>query len=157
MISGGTIMRAEAVERGMSITELAKFCEQDFKIDIALDKRQQALGASTERLILESRLAWHNMPEGFKILITCDRATRIARIAERDGVPYEEAFGMDTERTRADTDRYYYLYGYTNYLDPCHYDMAIDSSWQSVDALVESIIEQMEQSGAFPPRLPAHG
>ena len=56
-VSSGSIFRAMAEEKGMSVLEFSEFAESNDKIDKEIDKRQAELAKSSENLILEGRLS----------------------------------------------------------------------------------------------------
>ena len=145
MKSGGSIMRDAAQKRNMSISEFAEFCKTHPSIDRELDKTQQNMSA-TPNLILESRLAWLNLPDSFKILITCRHDVRITRLSVRENKTFEIEYEQDKVRVAADKERYYHLYNYVDYLAPEHFNLVVDSTDHSPEDIVRVILTAFEQN-----------
>jgi len=141
-VDGGTIFRALAAERGVSLAEFATLAEGDRRIDEALDARlvEHALGGD---VLLESRLAgWlaHRAgAEGLKVWIDCDEVERARRVGGRDGHDLDEA--ISTNRAREASERARYLAYYDIDLsDRSVYDLVLDSTERPPDDLVGELV-----------------
>ncbi|MEX1087560.1 MAG: cytidylate kinase family protein, partial [Candidatus Paceibacterota bacterium] len=78
-ISSGGIFRAKAAEYGMDLHEFEDLCRSDEKYDRAVDDEIATIGKSKDDIVVESRLAWYFIPDSFKVLLVCDRHTRVSR------------------------------------------------------------------------------
>lgn len=66
-------MREMAMEKGMTLMELNTYSETDGgKVDAILDERQKKLGQEKDNFIIDARLAWHFIPQSFKVYLTVD-------------------------------------------------------------------------------------
>lgn len=88
--STGKIQRAMADERGISTLELNKLAETDKSIDDEIDSNFKKLSQSEKNLVIDSRMAWHFIPESFKIKLEVNPVLAAERIiaANRDNEKY---------------------------------------------------------------------
>lgn len=78
--SSGDFMRQMAKDRGMSILELGNLAEKDPRIDHAIDEKIREVGQTEKKLVIDSRLAFHWIPESFTVYLTLDLHTAAERI-----------------------------------------------------------------------------
>ncbi len=76
----GDFMRDMAAERGMSILELSRVAETDPSIDAEIDARTVSLGATGESFVIDSRMAWHFIPDSVKVFLGVRTDVAAARI-----------------------------------------------------------------------------
>jgi predicted cytidylate kinase len=154
-VSAGDFMREMATERGMSILELSRVAEVDPSIDAEIDARTVRLGATGDSLVIDSRMAWHFIPESVKVFLdvrTDVAARRIyasMRETERENVDQAATEAALVERTSSEAGRYLRCYG-VDYLDTEHYDVVIDTSAMTVDGVVDLLLAQVRS--IRPPR-----
>ncbi len=104
-ISGGDLFRKAAIARGMTMEEFDAWSNEngDTHVDEEIDSIQIDLGKNGESFILESRLAWHFVPNSIKIRLDCDLDERIKRITNDDSgnrMAYtKESFEETKEKT----------------------------------------------------------
>lgn len=137
-VSSGNIFREMARENGMTLKELEEISKTDPRHDNKLDRRMKEFGEANDNFIVESRLAWHFIPDSVKIKLFCDFDTRIRRIASRDGISFEEAREHTQHREDAIFERYEKYYGMTDFGDK-NFDMVIDTTNTPIDGVVEKI------------------
>ena len=80
VIGTGTIQRAIATRRGLTTLELNKISQKDRSIDDEIDSYVVELGKTQDHLILDSRLAWHFIPEAFKVFLAVDPVVGAERV-----------------------------------------------------------------------------
>lgn len=144
-ISAGDFMREMADERNVSVHVFGKLAEDDPAIDQAIDERSQLIGATREAFVLDARLAWHFVPDSYKVFLDVEPDVAAARIF-RDGRK-SEVENVDLQRTRqntsqraeSETKRYALYYG-VDYLDPSNYDLVVDTSHRTVEEVVDLIV-----------------
>ena len=78
----GDIFRNLAKERDMSLEDFSKLAENDFSIDIEIDRRQKELGAN-DNVILEGRMARFMIDPDLSVWITAPIEERVRRISLR--------------------------------------------------------------------------
>ena len=151
IFSTGAILRAAAAERGMDVLELNKELsaklDSDRSMDDLIDNTTIRVAAERkdDKLIFDSRMAWHFVPDSFKVFVTV--APRVA--AERvmkDPRPGEPAEDVDelcaelVERSKVEQARFQALYG-VDYYDYNNYNLVVDSSCRTPDEIVAIIWE----------------
>ncbi len=160
--SSGDLMRDIAKKRGLSIRELNTVAETDKTIDHEIDNSLKRLN-ELERIVIDSRLAFHWIPNSFKVYLDLDldiAATRIFRDMNKKRVDSGEEFDSpfdvaDSIRGRliSEKKRYMKLYGIDPY-HPSHFDLIIDTARndQSVVALkVYDLYKQWLASDGWKP------
>jgi cytidylate kinase len=151
--SSGDFFRSVANERGVSVTELNKIAETDPQIDTDVDEKNRQLNNETN-LVVDSRTAFHWVPESFKVYLDIDPDVAIRRIMQdlavnADRQKSEEAY-KDLEEAKermvvrytSENKRYQDLYQ----INPSrheNYDLVIDtgSPENSLETVVEKIID----------------
>ncbi len=99
----------------------------DHQIDAAM---RQKLSDPSAHFAVESWIAGWNMrglPHVLKVLLECDDSLRIDRLVNRDNLTVAEAKAHISERQEANFSKWKRMYGVTDYWDPKHYDLVIDT------------------------------
>ncbi len=131
--SAGEFMRQIARERGKSILELSRIAEKDESIDREIDARTKRLAGKEDNFVMDSRLAWHFIPESVKIFVVVDLRAAAARIFkdmradEKENTSVEKTRENLERRMKSEVERYKKLYK-VDYLDRKNYDFVIDTS-----------------------------
>lgn len=163
IFSTGAILRAAAAERGMDLLELNKELnsklDSDRSMDDLIDSTTVRVAGERkgDKLIFDSRMAWHFVPDSFKVFVTVDPCVAAARVM-KDPRPGEPAEDVDelcaelVERSRVEQERFRYLYG-VDYYDYKNFDLVVDSSSRTPDEVValvwESFNAYREDPAAF--------
>jgi cytidylate kinase len=140
----GDILRRIAERHKMSVLELNKYAETHPEIDEEVDNTFKNL-ADAENLIIDSRLAWHFLPDSFKVFLTVHPNVAAARVFEdtmRSNEKYsskEEALTYLNNRKQSELKRYRYLYG-IDYTDVNNYDIIVDTSDITPEEVAEEIL-----------------
>lgn len=152
--SSGDFMRDIARARGMTITQLGKAAESDPSIDESIDQAVREAG-QMEHVVIDSRLAFHWIPEALKVYLDLNphaAARRIladmteARKNSEEILDSVEELAENIEQRRAsENKRYYELYG-INPGELSQYDLVIDTGQNSLEAVVEMILKEHERS-----------
>lgn len=138
--SSGGYTREEATELGMTIYEYEAYAVDKLELDIARDKRIAAYGTTHDNFVFDSRLAWHFIPDSFKVCLTADPDTTYRRIAAREECDVTTAQEM-TEKRRANMeDRFRRAYPHITFPPPPDtFDLIIDTTAHTPDEVVEEI------------------
>jgi cytidylate kinase len=143
-LDGGTVFRAMAAERGMSLAEFGAVAESDASVDLELDARLAEVARNGD-VVLESRLAgWIAANEGVaatKVWIGCDPGERAARVAAREGTSQDAARTANDLRELSEAKRYAEYYG-IELADLSVYDLVLDSTTTPPDELIAAILER---------------
>ncbi len=131
-ISTGNMFRELSKQNGQDILSFQK--NDNIKsIDKLIDDKIALIGETrlNDDIIIESRLAWHFIPNSFKVFIDVSLDTAGERLlsSSRDteqASNLSEAMELLCERWNLENDRYLDLYGVNN-LEPSQYDFVISS------------------------------
>lgn len=151
IFSTGTIQREVARERGISTLELNRLMKIDHSLDDQIDATTTRLSRERkeDKLIFDSRMAWHFAEDTFKIFLTVDpmvaaqRVMAAGRDAEERYDSVEEARDMLVERSRVEQARFLELYGVDLY-DHANFDLVVDSSGRTPAEVVDVIWKAFE-------------
>jgi cytidylate kinase len=141
VVSAGTILRKMAEESGLTVIEFNERAKTDASIDKKIDDSLRALNNTTEPLIVDSRLAWHFIPSGYKIHLVVDQRIAAQRVfsAKRPDEHYQtptEAYAANAQRQQLENERFKHYYG----ID-CekweNYDLVLDTGTLSPEELAE--------------------
>jgi cytidylate kinase len=146
--SSGDFMRSIANTRGVSIEELNRLAEADESIDHDVDAAVRKAGNLAE-VVIDSRLAFHWIPDSFKVYLDLDLQTAAERIlgdatemrmkgGEIVSAPEELAkqlaFRLESERRR-----YGALYG-VDHTDLSQFDLVIDTGKFPIEGVVSQVL-----------------
>ncbi len=146
----GGIQRALAQKYNMTTLELNKYMEEHMEMDDEIDGALIEISKKDEKMLLDSRMAWHFVPESFKVYLSIDLNIAVQRIlsAERGEVEkyssFEEAKNKIFERKASENFRYLTKYG-VDCSDMNNYDLIIDTSYSKPEEIVDVLIAQLEQ------------
>lgn len=132
--SGGDFSRQFAIQAGThhagDVTH-HKATDYSDEIDHQIDAAMREKLANPEtHVAVESWIAGWNMrglPHVLKVLLMCDDSLRIDRVVNRDNLSVEEAKKHLREREEANLGKWERMYGVTDFWDPKHYDLIINT------------------------------
>jgi len=145
--SVGELQRKLAVEKGMSITEYNTYVFEN-NLDKEIDDRTIKIGLEKENFIFDARLAWHFIPDSFKIYLKVEIEVATQRaLASKRGKSENYASNQDakehiSERRKLEVSRFRDLYN-VDIAKESNYDLVIDSSHISMEEVVAIIIEKV--------------
>jgi cytidylate kinase len=148
-VSGGDVFRSLADERGYSLVEFNALAEEDDSIDHDLDRRLRDTARDRDDLVLESRLSGWMAGDHSDLRVWLDAPldVRAARIARREGDDQETARRETKAREDSEKRRYREYYG-IEFEDQSIYDLAVNTSRWSEDAVVDVVSTAI---GAYAP------
>ena len=144
IVSAGLLFRQLAAKHGMSAKEFNEFIESDPKYDHYVDDTMAELGRKDENIIFDSRMAWHFVPQSFKIYLYVDVDTATERIFNDKGRVSESYSDKATarqeiiDRRKSELLRYQNFY-HCNLDDYSNYDLIVDTSHATRDEVNELI------------------
>ena len=155
-MSSGAIQREEAAARNMTILELNQFAETHPEIDYAIDDRIAHIGRTREKLLIDSRMAWHFVPHSFKVFLVTEPAIAAQRImaALRTNESYTDlAHAVEEIKARraSESKRFMQFYG-VDLTDQSQFDLVIDTSNATIEAevgVVKRCFEAWQKSEHF--------
>lgn len=150
----GAILRKIADQKGITILELMKEAQTDSSIDEEIDKMVTDYGITKDNFLIESRTAFHFIPNSFKVYIKVDfaeGAKRIFKDLEKEERKEEEKAKSAGElekklKERADVDRMRYqkYYG-VDFMDESNYDLVVNSTGLTPEEVCERVLEKAEE------------
>jgi len=148
--SSGDFMRSLARERGMSLPEIQKKAEQTAEIDRKVDEKIKNL-ADSNKLVVDSRLAFHFIPESFAVYLEVDLNTAAERIfAENDQREEEgDLVNQSVEATKnsiikrlaSERKRYKDLYN-IDHTNHTHYNVIVDTETKDIPTVTQTVISR---------------
>lgn len=135
----GQMFRDMANEKGLTLPEFRKICDADPNFDKEVDDRVIRLSEELTEFVIESRTAWHFIPDSIKIYLKVDSLVAAQRIfkalSEKNNRGNEDVNLNSIEniqksilqRRKEDSERYFSLYGIRQD-DEENYDLVIDTT-----------------------------
>ncbi len=151
VFSTGAIQREAAREKGVSTLELNRMMETDCSLDHLIDDTVARLSRErkADKLIFDSRMAWHFAEGSFKVFLNVDPQIAAERVmanprgSEERYASVEEACEKLLERGRVENARFSEIYG-VDYFDLQNYDLVVDSSHRTPEQIVELIMQNYQ-------------
>jgi predicted cytidylate kinase len=142
-LSTGGIQRQLAQKRGVSVLELNRLAENDPSIDREIDSYLMRLPPGN--LVVESRMAWHFVPDTLKVYLYISDQAAARRIvgAQRSDEGYRTIADATTPilaRRKSEILRFSKYYN-VDIDDLLNYDLVVDTTFASVDDVVSQIRE----------------
>lgn len=147
--STGDFMREIAHERGISLSELLKIAESNPEIDRTIDARSKSL-AGSENIVIDSRLAFHFIPDSFAVYLDVDLDEAARRIhgdttesrekAGENHTVIEETKEQMLDRIAGEKKRFMNLYD-IDHTDPDNYNLVINTTDKKIAAITDEVIE----------------
>jgi len=152
--SSGDFMRKIALELNISLNELNIKAQTDNNIDKKIDEEVKKAG-EMQKIVIDSRLAFHWIPESFKVYL--DLAPEIAktrisndlkenalRKQSENSSSVEEIYGKITSRLESEKKRYQELYG-IDHTDKNNFDLIIDTNKNNLEEVVNIIVTEYKK------------
>lgn len=138
--STGTVQRQLAAEMGISTLELNRLAETDKSIDDKIDGVFASLSQTKANLIVDSRMAWHFIPEAFKIKLEVNPIAAAERIIADKGRSSENyldfAATLQGLKDRKASERERFLNYYNADIEnPDNYDLVIETTDVTPEAI----------------------
>jgi predicted cytidylate kinase len=154
-ISIGDLYREMAGQQGMTALEFNLHAELDDKIDHYIDQLQHDIAASGERLVVDSRLAWHFFTGALKVHLITDPAVAARRVLGRPGDAVEAYAGVEealrdlADRSDSERQRFLTRYG-VDKTRLRNYDLVCDTTRAAPEEIVERVIEHLDHPAGAP-------
>jgi len=147
--SSGDLMRQIGQKHGLSIEETNRAAEKDPSFDEEVDETLRNM-RSEERVVIDSRTAFHWIPQSFKVFLKIDPHTAALRTfaqiqtegrLAQDAHSSEDVYQKNLSRIESERKRYESAYNF-DYLDESQYDLVIDTTRHPLDEVARSIVEK---------------
>jgi len=150
--STGAIQREYARKLGITTLELNQRMDENPNLDKEIDDMVTAvsLERKNEKLIFDSRMAWHFAKDTFKIFLTIEPMEAARRvIADQRGeeeryTDINDACEKLVERSRIERERFIEIYG-VDYYDYNNFDIVVDTTNRAPREIVDIIMSNYEE------------
>ncbi len=152
--SSGDLFRSVAKEQGVDVLQANLSAEQNAEIDHLVDGRLREIYATQDKIVLDSRTAWHWMPDSFKVFLDLDLDVAAERIIKalkerqevNETIPTNKAeyAKVLAHRLASENRRYDTLYG----IDPGNldnYDLVVDTEQNNLEQVVAIVLDRYQQ------------
>jgi len=155
--SSGDFMRQIAKEENLTLEELGKLAESTNWVDKKIDACVKDVG-SQNKIVIDSRLAFHWIPDSFKVYLDLDSsiaAERMledmknnpARLTENTGQveTKEEMIEKSAKRLASERKRYFELYGIKDHKDKQNFDLIVDTNKNNLEQVVNIVVAEYKK------------
>ncbi|MFA6257255.1 MAG: AAA family ATPase [Candidatus Paceibacterota bacterium] len=153
--SSGDFMRKLAVDMGITVNDLSIKAQADDTIDLAIDAEVRKAG-EMEKIVIDSRLAFHWIPESFKVYLDLPPEIAKERILNNlkenalrkqseDSSSPEEIQAKIDARLLSEKKRYKDLYGIENHTDKNNFDLVIDTNKNNLEQVVDLVVSEYQR------------
>ena len=145
------MFRDMAKKRSMTVEEFDKVCKTDPSMDKKVDDSVIKLARENDSFVIESRTAWHFIPQSIKIYLKVDDKEAAKRIFKESNNENRknESNNFDSEdniltslknRKINDDERYMKLYG-LDIRKESNYDYILDTTSLSIENVFDKVIK----------------
>lgn len=151
--SSGDLFREMAAARGLSVEQINFAAEQQREIDLEVDELLKKIGKEKDRLVIDSRMAFHWIPDSFKVFLDLDPETAAARTfahiqkegrASQAASSLEEVRKKTLKRFESERKRYKNLYN-VDFTDKSRFDLVVDTVANSLDQAIKIVVEKYKK------------
>ena len=141
----GDLMRAMAIEKGITLLELNKIAEKDKSIDFELDNKLKGLGKTKDNFVVDGRLTAFFIPHAdVKVFLETDDKVRAGRILkdkrqQEKSKNLRETIKSIKKREESEKKRYQKYYG-VNYVDKKLYNFVIDTTKLNPNQVADKVM-----------------
>lgn len=155
--SSGDLFREASKQQGLDVLQLnlaAEKAEGISTVDTLVDQRLRDIGNNEDTIVIDSRTAWHWIPQSFKVYLDLDLTTAAQRIlaamtperiaAEHIPDDPDEYGKVLQNRLDSETRRYKKIYN----IDPSkitNYDLVIDTKTTNLEQTVQMVLEKYKE------------
>ena len=152
IFSTGRIQREYATKEGVSTLEMNEKSKSDYSLDHFIDDAtvEYAHVHRNENVVFDSRLAWHFVPESFKVHLLVAPAVAAARVfnnrktEEEQYKSEQEALQKLIDRRKLEEDRYVSAYG-LKMNDFSNYDMILDTTTLTESEVCDFVYREYQE------------
>jgi cytidylate kinase len=147
--SSGDLFRKMAVERGISLEEMNFTAEKQKEIDESVDAFLRALGKEKQNMVIDSRTAFHWMPDSFKVFLQLDLSIAAERIfaqvsagtrVSQNATSVGQVLENTLKRVESEKKRFSDLYA-IDFTDASNYDLIVDTGTNDLSRAISMIIQ----------------
>lgn len=147
--SAGKYFRDIADEMGIPNSRLEELSKDDSQYDLRIDDATKEYGESHDHFIFDGRVAWKFIPDSVKILLVCNKDTRIRRVAGREQISFDDALRATEHREVLAQKRYQSLYEIEDIEDTRSYDFVINTTYLDEEMVMAAIVGSLVTHGLY--------
>ena len=146
--SSGDLFRKMAGERGLSVEGLNLLAEKQKQIDLEVDEYLRRIGKEKDNLVIDSRTAFHWIPDSFKVFLDLDPQIAAARTfgqiqregrTSQNGSSVGEVREKTVKRIQSEKKRYESLYN-IDVTDKTHFDLIVDTGTNNLEEVITKVV-----------------
>lgn len=148
--SSGDWFRVLGKKRGVDVLQALKITGVTEELDRLVDAKLRNIGIKGNRMVIDSRTAWHWIPSSFKVFLDLDLEVAARRILNEmsesrlasEKIHHNPANYAQMLRHRLDveTSRYKAIYNIDPY-DMGNYNLVIDTSVNNAEQVVSQVVQ----------------
>ncbi len=155
--STGDFIRMLAEKRGITLDQLTHLAETDPAFDEEFDRHNTEVGKG-EKIVIDSRLGFHFIPDSFKVFLDIDNTVAAERILSNIKVNQarknESRYNFDsikdvassiTKRLASERLRYKKMYSIQNHTAPENFDLVIHTDSPEFSGKIEAVVEKIKK------------
>lgn len=152
--SSGDLFRALGEERGLDVLRANRSAELNAEIDHLVDKKLRQIGEDDDYKVIDSRTAWHWIPQSFKVFLDLDLDVAAKRIItnmepermESEKIPDDPHVYAEQLQERLDSEsrRYMNLYEINPYALE-NYDLVVDTEANNLEQVAHIVQNAYEE------------
>ena len=151
--SSGDLFRRMAEERGLSVEELNITAEKQKEIDHAVDELLVQIGKEKNNLVIDSRTAFHWIPDSFKVFLDLDLHAAAERTfaqiqkegrTSQAGSSLDEVYAHTVQRMESEQKRYRDLYT-IEVTDKTQFDLVVDTEANNLEQVIKIVVAAYEK------------
>ena len=145
------------IMKNITLEELWKIAEKETWVDKKLDDYVKQAGTE-EKVVIDSRLAFHFIPDSFKVYLDLDPKTAAQRMLndmrnnparhfENQGEieSAEKMAEKSAKRLASERKRYLDLYGIKDHKDKTNFDLVVDTEKNNLEQVVDIILREYKK------------
>jgi len=146
--SSGDLFRKMAAERGISIEAMNLVAEQQQEIDRSVDDLLLTMGKEKDNFVIDSRTAFHWIPDSFKVFLKLDPIIAAQRTflhiqeegrVSQSGSSLDQVLENTLRRTESEKKRFHDLY-HIDFTDVNNYDLIVDTGINDLEKVIDIIV-----------------
>jgi len=146
--SAGGLFRKMAAARGLSVEEINFAAERQEEIDREVDRLLVELGKEKSDMVVDSRIAFHWIPDSFKVFLDLDPETAAERTfahiqkegrMSQAGSSVREVYEKTLKRKESEIKRYRNLYG-IELGDKTRFDLVVDTKANDLERVIGMVL-----------------
>ncbi|HQL71927.1 MAG: cytidylate kinase [Planctomycetes bacterium ADurb.Bin126] len=155
ILTTGSMLRELAARQGITVLELNKQAMSDSQVDRMIDGYIQDLNArGDQKLILDSRLAWHFVQGSFNVFLYVDPLAAGRRVLahnrpEEAHTDVHDAMRNNLHRRELENERFETLYD-IQCDDLSNFHLVVDTTWASPESVAAMIVQAYRQRDPGP-------